>query len=564
MQYQTDLKNEHQQLNQLQMSSRKVGAAEPVPPRIIQITSLFEDMVLDVRLLKNNASSKAARIITWIMLSWGSVALLISLINLVIGQWGIFALLLIVGLGLGIWGRTRYQEERQPRNFLIGEDPQAHFHLASEAIPGSLFSLVQATDTGYELFFTPHMKAEIMREGRIIPLQLLATPGQAAPAGNYNDSISCFPFPADACVWLKIDRNTFIIQSVPEEPPLRHSLWSRIDWTAPAFHVLSTTAHALILFLIFSLPPDAQSLSLDRFNVDNQFVRYIINPTPPGADQIPAWLNTKNHDRGPQGGGKPHPGKSGKAGNPKVRPSKKAMAIKGTADTLEMRHSRHLIDQAVENAGVLNIIGPRHGTRLAAIFGGEKAIGHDAQDALGNLVSSIAGEDYGQNGLGVIGTGRSGGGPPDGTMGMGGRLGTFGKYGKGGGGNKYGAMHLARMTPRKPNDPQIIMSPPQVSENYDKELVRRVIRRHINEIKFCYQRELQAQPDLNGRVIVRFVISPTGQIASSAIQESTLDNRNAEQCMIQAVQRWLFPKPLGGGIVMVSYPFVLRSAGSND
>ena len=32
----------------------------------------------------------------------------------------------------------------------------------------------------------------------------------------------------------------------------------------------------------------------------------------------------------------------------------------------------------------------------------------------------------------------------------------------------------------------------------------------------------------------------------------------------QAVRRWEFPKPLGGGIVIVSYPFVLTPAGGGE
>jgi hypothetical protein len=41
-----------------------------------------------------------------------------------------------------------------------------------------------------------------------------------------------------------------------------------------------------------------------------------------------------------------------------------------------------------------------------------------------------------------------------------------------------------------------------------------------------------------------------------------MNNPNVEQCIAQAVRRWEFPKPQGGGIVIVSYPFVLKSAGA--
>jgi hypothetical protein len=40
-----------------------------------------------------------------------------------------------------------------------------------------------------------------------------------------------------------------------------------------------------------------------------------------------------------------------------------------------------------------------------------------------------------------------------------------------------------------------------------------------------------------------------------------MGNARVENCIVQAVRRWEFPKPLGGGIVIVSYPFVLTPAG---
>jgi hypothetical protein len=39
-------------------------------------------------------------------------------------------------------------------------------------------------------------------------------------------------------------------------------------------------------------------------------------------------------------------------------------------------------------------------------------------------------------------------------------------------------------------------------------------------------------------------------------------NASVDGCIARAVQRMLFPKPKGGGIVIVSYPFVLRTPGT--
>jgi hypothetical protein len=51
---------------------------------------------------------------------------------------------------------------------------------------------------------------------------------------------------------------------------------------------------------------------------------------------------------------------------------------------------------------------------------------------------------------------------------------------------------------------------------------------------------------------------PTARL--SRVQQSTLGDDTVEQCIAQAIERWTFPKPSGGGIVIVSYPFVLKTS----
>ena len=80
-------------------------------------------------------------------------------------------------------------------------------------------------------------------------------------------------------------------------------------------------------------------------------------------------------------------------------------------------------------------------------------------------------------------------------------------------------------------------------------------------MKYCYEQELTKKPDLGGRIMVQFTIAASGQVIASVLQNSTMGNARVENCTVQAVRRWEFPKPLGGGIVIVSYPFVLTPAG---
>ena len=50
-------------------------------------------------------------------------------------------------------------------------------------------------------------------------------------------------------------------------------------------------------------------------------------------------------------------------------------------------------------------------------------------------------------------------------------------------------------------------------------------------------------------------------VCLSVVQSSTVNSPSVEQCIAGAVRRWEFPKPQGGGIVIVTYPFVFTQAG---
>jgi metallo-beta-lactamase class B len=94
----------------------------------------------------------------------------------------------------------------------------------------------------------------------------------------------------------------------------------------------------------------------------------------------------------------------------------------------------------------------------------------------------------------------------------------------------------------------------------DKEIIRRIIRRHINEVKYCYEKELLKQPFIGGRIMVQFTVAASGEVIASLLQSSTMGSATVDTCVVQAVRRWQFPMPLGGGIVNITYPFVLTPA----
>jgi TonB family protein len=87
--------------------------------------------------------------------------------------------------------------------------------------------------------------------------------------------------------------------------------------------------------------------------------------------------------------------------------------------------------------------------------------------------------------------------------------------------------------------------------------IRITVRRHSNELKNCYELELQKDHGLTGRVAVQFSVMPDGSVGKAAVSSSTLGNQAVEACMVAAVRRWQFPAMPDRDEAIVTYPFVL-------
>jgi len=61
--------------------------------------------------------------------------------------------------------------------------------------------------------------------------------------------------------------------------------------------------------------------------------------------------------------------------------------------------------------------------------------------------------------------------------------------------------------------------------------------------------------------VVKFVIAKDGSVSSASTKASTLNNPIVEKCINARFMRMRFPSPKGGGIVIVSYPFVFNTQG---
>ncbi len=95
-----------------------------------------------------------------------------------------------------------------------------------------------------------------------------------------------------------------------------------------------------------------------------------------------------------------------------------------------------------------------------------------------------------------------------------------------------------------------------------REEIQRVIDRTMGQMKYCYEREIQKSPDLEGKLLTRFTISPDGTVATSDVVQNTMHNAQVAACVQRIISRMAFPKPRGGGVVAVTYPFLFSQVGA--
>jgi hypothetical protein len=91
-----------------------------------------------------------------------------------------------------------------------------------------------------------------------------------------------------------------------------------------------------------------------------------------------------------------------------------------------------------------------------------------------------------------------------------------------------------------------------VEGKLDKDIIRRIVRAHVNEIRSCYEAGLARDPSAGGSVTVEFTIAATGKVTSSQAASSTEVDGEIVTCITEAFTRWRFPKP-SRGKVRVSY-----------
>jgi hypothetical protein len=424
------------------------------------------------------------------------------------------------------WSETRLSvwQLRPGEELLAGTDPQcqAPFRSVAQA------AVVKSDANGWTIAAPRPLQLFLQEGGRVLGgAELLVRGRSQADARGL-----LVPLPQRAVAVLRDGSLDLRIRRVPSA--LRVG-GDQTDWKGMlAACVAAVLMMAALRVWSAAVPPN-------QLGGEAEFIRprpMIVRASPkPGDKQPPRPLNEGRRDPGLAVAR--HQALEGEAGS-------------RTAPRRDTRAQRRSDSELVADAGLLKALGGAHGGQ--ALFG--VALEKGTVDAMGHLVGPRVADARGDAAMGLRSLGGQGGGGDGsglgllriGTNGIGGGVANYGD-GKGGlRGKESGEIGLG---PERP----------EVTGSIDPELIRKVVHEHRAQIRTCYETQLNARPDLSGKLVAAWTIDPAGAVTESHTQETTLRDRNVEGCVAARIRTWRFPIPKGGGEVFVTYPFIFTPGG---
>lgn len=421
--------------------------------------------------------------------------------------------------------------------FTIGSAAGVDFTVGDQKLDTPRFTLVTADGTGgFALNVTGKMSGELERKGRIMTLMQAIESGVASHDG---EAYSIALEPNDVAL---VDLGGVVVDLCFQPVPARVAvpISERLDWTALNIFLLVFFLAGILFVAGINRAASGEDFA-DALSGNNAVLTKLL-VKPPEMQKNPfleALAKSKEKGEAPAA----FKGEEGKMGK-RDAPNRNARAAPKAIDPNSKDQARLLAQR---------IFGGKGNQGIATLFG-RAGLGGSLQAAMGNMTGATVGDAGGVLGMGVRGSGGGGGGTGN-TIG----IGAVGTRGVAGGEGKYGTgIGMGKKTSA---DIAITNSDPEVTGSMDPELIRRVVRSHHDQLKYCYDNALTKNPKLTGKVAVRWIITEAGTVASSNVVSTSTGTPDLDRCIAGRVLTWIFPKPKGGGVAVVTYPFIFKQAG---
>jgi hypothetical protein len=441
------------------------------------------------------------------------------------------------------------------RPVLLGPTARCQLKVSAAGLPLEEFPVLRHDDGEYRAVFARGMTGTLAQKGAgPVSLAQLVKGGKAAADGEIEGAYS-IPVPGRGAVRLELGSGLAVEARLKRPARVAGAPWhERINYQFLNLFLIVFFLQAGLMVAAENYPYETDTTADDLMKNPSRMANFIIKP-PSEQPKKNAYLDqlkeriAKKNDPGEMA--ERHKGEEGQMGK-KDAPKQNARSAPKAIDPNAK--------EIVKHTGILAALGKgKGGNGLSTIFG-TGGLGGDLKGALGNMYGPKVGDSFGFGGLGLKGTGSGGGGQGQ-TIG----IGAVGTKGRGGGLGGYGT-GVGGMGRKSDRDVSISAGTATVMGSLDRELVRKVIQDHAAQIRYCYEQQLALDPKLEGKVSLRWIINGDGRASNAQVDTSatTLLNAEIHRCMMARVSSWEFPKPKGGGVAVITYPWILRSSGGGD
>ncbi len=456
-----------------------------------------------------------------------------------------------------------------PRNFYVGEEEGKNlacdYFIPQEKLGTTRAPVVLAAPGGgvnvvllprakgmIELPGQPKMKIdEAIQQGRVQACAELSGAHQVS-------------LPPGSKVRMEVDNLIFQVATVNAGRKAAAGLFSSRDWSTALYVGLSMVVHTgMLAAMAFFMPPlgltDDEGVNKDQLFLMQQYLNA-------AAEREIEQKETEqvaedNADNKEGGTGTRAKGEEGSMGNPNSRDANKRYGVAGPKDNPDAHIARSAALREAAEFGMIGLLNTGAGgdpNAPTAPWGRDDSLGTDPISARGNMWGDSIGDAFGAGGLGLSGIGEGGGGRGEG-IGLG-SIGTIGHGAGTGTGQGFGSGHGRLGGSHRTKPPQVRMGATTVNGRLPPEVIQRIVRQNYGRFRLCYENGLRNNPNLQGRVAVRFVIGRDGSVSNVANGGSDLPDPSVVQCVVRAYYGLSFPQP-EGGIVTVVYPIMFSPGG---
>jgi TonB family protein len=438
-----------------------------------------------------------------------------------------------------VWGDQRVGEFFLPpgkkKSFSVGSAEGVDFVMGDSRLGSPKLEILRTDGQTYTVCFTGKMKGELIRDVETLDLEAVIESGKA----SHEDAAYALALEADDVFWVDLGGVTMEVCFQPVPKRVYVPLSESVDYRALNILLLMLFAGSMFVIGAANRTGNEEAFADELTGDHARLTKLIIKPPEPQPNRFIAQLNDQKARNQPK-----QPAQA--ISEPKKPIRKQPQPVVSNPHPSNPKDAAQRLTK--------DLFGGK-GKGVASLFGNSGASA-ELQNAMGNVRNVAMGSSGGFGGLMTKG-GPGGPGSGGSTIGLGGVL----TVGRAGGNDDYG-QKVPGLSGKQTVDPTISPVEFKVNEgSLDRELVRKVIQDNKGQIRACFESLLNQSPDLNGKVQTQFTIGADGRVLETKVVQSSTGSRELDTCVASRVRLWQFPKPKGGGIVVVSYPFIFKQAG---